>query len=104
MKDLDYQPDQLQADQLVLPKWIEVKKDSFHGIQIIGTKAKKNKLKTSVNKEVIMVNNMEELIKDIVSGKIKQQYTKDRFNTIVESNVNKRNVNSWFKKIYKKSR
>ena len=52
----------------------------------------------------MMVNNMEELIKDIVSGKIKQQYAKDRFNTIVESNVNKRNVNSWFKKIYKKSR
>ena len=48
-----------------------------------------------------MVNNMEELIKDIVSGKIKQQYAKDRFNTIVESNVNKRNVNSWFKKYTK---
>ena len=44
---------------------------------------------------------MEELIKDIVSGKIKQQYAKDRFNTIVESNVNKRNVNSWFKKYTK---
>ena len=49
----------------------------------------------------MMVNNMEELIKDIVSGKIKQQYAKDRFNTIAESNVNKRNVNSWFKKYTK---
>ena len=45
MKDLDYQPDQLQADQLVLPKWIEVKKDSFHGIHIIGTKDKKKQIK-----------------------------------------------------------
>ena len=42
LKDLDYQPDQLQPDQLVLPKWIKVTINRFNEIQSLVTEAKKN--------------------------------------------------------------
>ena len=45
LKDLDYQPDKLQPDQLVLPKQVKVTKNRFDEIQSIVTDAKKNKLK-----------------------------------------------------------
>ena len=53
MKDLDYQPDwlqadqpqpdQLQPDQLVLVKWVKMVKNRFNEIQNIVTEAKSNK-------------------------------------------------------------
>ena len=39
----------------------------------MATEAKNNKLKASVGKKVVMVNSMEELIKDIASRKIKSK-------------------------------
>ena len=42
LKDLDYQPDQLQPDQLVLPKWEKVAINRFNEIQSLVTEAKKN--------------------------------------------------------------
>ena len=80
LKDLDYQPDQpQQSDQpqpphkLKLPKWVKVTESRFDEIQSIATEAKNNKLKASVGKKVVMVNSMEELIKDIASRKIKSK-------------------------------
>ena len=59
MKDLDYQPDwlqadqpqpdQLQPDQLVLVKWVKMVKNRFNVIQNIVTEAKSNKWGTNVD-------------------------------------------------------
>ena len=62
LKDVDYQPEQLQPEQLVLPKWIKVRKNRFGEIQSIATEAKINKSKAKVGNEFITVNSTEELI------------------------------------------
>ena len=64
------QPDQLKSGKLWLPKWIKVNKERFNEILSIVTEAKSNKLKTSVDKNIITVNSVEELVKDIASKKL----------------------------------
>ena len=71
MKDLDYLPDQLQPDELVLPKWVKVTKNRFNGIGSIITEAKKNKSKTIVDGKEFTLDNAESLLKVISNGKIK---------------------------------
>ena len=82
MKDLGYQSDRLQPDQLVLPKWVKVTKNRFDKIQSIVTGAKNSKLKTSVDNKIITLNSIEELIKDIASIKLKYKETENRYNAI----------------------
>ena len=90
LKDLDYQPDQLQPDELVVPKWVKVAKNRFDEIQSIVTEAKNNRLKTSVGKNIITVNSIEELIKDVASKKNKsKRETKNRYNAILDDNISK---------------
>ena len=90
LKDLDYQPDQLQPDELVLPKWVKVAKNRFDEIQSIVTEAKNNRLKTSVGKNIITVNSIEELIKDVASKKNKsKRETKNRYNAILDDSISK---------------
>ena len=55
------------------PKWVKVKRNIFGEIQSIVTEAKSNKLKTTADKKIVTVNNMEELIKDIVEELAKKQ-------------------------------
>ena len=55
------------------PKWVKVTRNIFGEIQSIVTKAKSNKLKTTADKKIVTVNNMEELIKDIVEELAKKQ-------------------------------
>ena len=62
LEDVDYQPEQLQPEQLVLPKWIKVRKNRFGEIQNIVTEAKINKSKAKVGNEFITVNSTENLI------------------------------------------
>ena len=50
LKDLDYQPDELQPDQLVL-EMSKVTKNRFDEIQSIVTEGKSNRLKTSLDKK-----------------------------------------------------
>ena len=64
------QPDQLKSGKLWLPKWVKVNKERFNEILSIVTEAKSNKLKTSVDKNIITVNSVEELVKDIASKKL----------------------------------
>ena len=64
------QPDQLKSGKLWLPKWVKVNKERFNEILSIVTEAKSNKLKTSVDKNIITVNRVEELVKDIASKKL----------------------------------
>ena len=49
LEDLDYQLDQLQSDESILPKWVKVTKNRFYEIQSIITKAKENKLKATID-------------------------------------------------------
>ena len=70
MKDLDYLPDQLQPDELVLPKWVKVTKNRFNRIRSIITEAKKNKSKTTVDGKEFTLDNAESLLKVISNGKI----------------------------------
>ena len=70
MKDLDYLPDQLQPDELVLPKWVKVTKNRFNGIGSIITEVKKNKSKTIVDGKEFTLDNAESLLKVISNGKI----------------------------------
>ena len=55
------------------PKWVKVTRNIFGEIQSIVTEAKSNKLKTTADKKIVSVNNMEELIKDIVEELAKKQ-------------------------------
>ena len=55
------------------PKWVKVTRNIFGEIQSIVTEAKSNKLKTTADKKIVTVNNMEELIKDIVEELAKKQ-------------------------------
>ena len=64
------QPDQLKSGKLWLPKWVKVNKERFNEILSIVTEAKSNELKTSVDKNIITVNSVEELVKDIASKKL----------------------------------
>ena len=64
------QPDQLKSGKLWLPKWVKVNKERFNEILSIVTEAKSNKLKTSVDKNIITVNSVEELVKDIAIKKL----------------------------------
>ena len=64
------QPDQLKSGKSWLPKWVKVNKERFNEILSIVTEAKSNKLKTSVDKNIITVNSVEELVKDIASKKL----------------------------------
>ena len=64
------QPDQLKSGKLWLPKWVKVNKERFNEILSIVTEAKSNKLKTSVDKNIVTVNSVEELVKDIASKKL----------------------------------
>ena len=64
------QPDQLKSGKLWLPKWVKVNKERFNEILSVVTEAKSNKLKTSVDKNIITVNSVEELVKDIASKKL----------------------------------
>ena len=41
LKDLDYQLDQLQPDESMLPRWVKVTKKRFDVIQSIITESKK---------------------------------------------------------------
>ena len=75
MKDLDYQPDELQPDQsqrpdqLMLPKRVKVTKNRFDEKQSIVTKAKKNKLKTQADGKEFTLDNVESLLKEISTRK-----------------------------------
>ena len=89
MKDLRYQSDRLQPDQLVLPKWVKVTKNRFDKIKIIVTGAKNNKLKTSLDNKIITLNSIEELIKVIASIKLKYKETKNRCNAIIDNYISK---------------
>ena len=64
------QPDQLKSGKLWLPKWVKVNKERLNEILSIVTEAKSNELKTSVDKNIITVNSVEELVKDIASKKL----------------------------------
>ena len=55
------------------PKWVKMTRNIFGEIQSIVTEAKSNKLKTTADKKIVTVNNMEELIKDIVEELAKKQ-------------------------------
>ena len=55
------------------PKWVKVTRNIFGEIQSIVTEAKSNKLKTTADKKIVTVNNMEELIKDIAEELAKKQ-------------------------------
>ena len=55
------------------PKWVKVTRNIFGEIQSIVTEAKSNKLKTTADKKIVTVNNMEELIKDKVEELAKKQ-------------------------------
>ena len=55
------------------PKWVKVTRNIFGEIQSIVTEAKSNKLKTTADKKIVTVNNMEELIKDIEEELAKKQ-------------------------------
>ena len=89
LKDLDYQPDQLQqsdqpqqsnqpqqSDKLKLRKWVKVSKKRFNEILSIVTEAKSNKLKTSVDKK--------SLLKGLINGKINGSEAKERYNKTVD--------------------
>ena len=78
------------------PKWVKVTRNIFGEIQSIVTEAKSNKLKTTADKKIVTVNNMEELIKD--SGRISKK-AKDRFNAILDNDIT--GLNNWFKNIQK---
>lgn len=72
----------------MLPDWVEVIKDRFGEMKSIVTEAKTNKLKTSVDKKIITVKSMEELVKGIASRKIKsKKEAKGRFNAKLDNGI-----------------
>ena len=83
------QPDQLQSGKLWLSKWIKVSKERFNEILSTVTEAKNNKLKASVDKNIITVNSVEELVKDIASKKLNLKETKSKFNTGLDNDISK---------------
>ena len=53
------------------------------------TEAKNNKLKASVDRNIITVNSVEELVKDIASKKLNLKETKSKFNTGLDNDISK---------------
>ena len=58
------------ADQLKLPKWVNVSQGRFNEMLSTVTKGKNNGLKTSIDERKITLDNAECLLKRIGSGKI----------------------------------
>ena len=58
------------ADQLKLPKWVNVSEERFNEVLSTVTKAKSNGLKTSIDERKITIDNAECLLKRLGSGKI----------------------------------
>ena len=69
MKDLDYQPGQLQQPDEELPLCIEPK-DRFNELKSRLLSVKDNKLKTSESDNQYYFKGMKNLIKDITNNKI----------------------------------
>ena len=62
----------------------------FDEIQSIVTGAKSNNLKTSVDYKIVTINSKEELIKNIASTKLKCKEAKNRYNAIIDNDINKK--------------
>ena len=74
-------------NELKLPKWVNVSKETFNEIQSTITKAKKDGLvpKTNVDGREITLGYAESLLKGIASGKIKGNEFKREYNNIVDN-------------------
>ena len=76
LKDLNYQPDQIQPsqpqqpDQSRLPTWVKATKNRFNEMQSIITEAKNSGLVTTISKKRITLSDAEKLFEGIISGKI----------------------------------
>ena len=87
LKDLDYQLYQSQQPDELIPKWVKVTKSRFDEIKTINTESRKNKLKTIINGKESTLINLEKLVEDIFSGKIKKSETKKRYNIIIDDDM-----------------
>ena len=74
-------------NELKLPKWVNVSKETFNEIQSTITKAKKDGLvpKTNVDGREITLGYAESLLKGIASGKIKGNEFEREYNNIVDN-------------------
>ena len=69
-------------DEIKLPKWVKVSKKRFN--EILSTKAKNERLKTTVDGKEITLDNAKSLLKDIASGKVDESEFKKTYNSIVD--------------------
>ena len=71
-------------DEIKLPKWVKVSKKRFNEILSTITKAKNERLKTTVDGKEITLDNAKSLLKDIASGKVDESEFKKTYNSIVD--------------------
>ena len=71
----------------MLPKWVQVTKNRFNEIRSIVTEAKINKLKTSLDRDEFMLDDVESLLEGTINGKIKRSEAKKRYNNIADVNA-----------------
>ena len=90
--------------KLKLPKYVGVNKERFHEILDTITEAKKDRLKTNVDRREITLDNAESLLKDIARGKINGSKFKKEYNNIaddvyaiLQKPMLARNKKKWYK-------
>ena len=101
LKDLSYQADKVnkadttekededEIDQ-ELPPWIKLTKSKFNEIRDVITRANESKLMIRLEKRNITLKNEENLLEDVISGKINKKEAKNMYNDIAKD-VNKLN-------------
>ena len=77
-----------QPDQLMLPAWVKVTEVRFNEIN-----GKENQLRTSIGRKITL-NSADELLKDIVKGRIDKNEAKKTCNSIADdaNGINKLNA------------
>ena len=90
LKDLNYQPNEIQPDQpqqpdqSILPTWVKATKSRFNEMQSIITEAKKSGLVTITNIKRITLSDAEKLFEGIISEKINKNEATKMYNDIID--------------------
>ena len=73
-----------QPGRLMLSKWINVSKEKFNEILSTVTEAKNDGLKSNLDGREITLDNTENLLRDLGSGKIDIHEFKEKYNNIAD--------------------
>ena len=70
--------------KLMLPKWVKIREKRFNEILSTVTKAKNERLKTSVDGREITLDNTERLLKDLGNGILDGREFKKKYSNIID--------------------